>query len=188
MLTKSNVSGFTLVPVLFVLTLFLLLSALSVSVILAGSTVYEKIADNMDDNYDRRVSFSYLATKIRQNDSSGSIYVANVMYDKDRNGYVEREDGAEDKDDIKMIALKESYDGGEEVTYIYYHNGYIRELYLTIESDGKTVVFELDWGDEIIQVEGFEFDFKEDENAITMTLTDRDGNKQSTMLFLRSQG
>ena len=72
MLTKSNVSGFTLVPVLFVLTLFLLLSFLAVSVIMAGGSVYEKISENMDDNYDRRVTFSYLTTKIRQNDSSDS--------------------------------------------------------------------------------------------------------------------
>jgi len=93
MLTKSNVSGFSLVPVLFVLTLFLLLSALSISVIIAGSSVYEKISVNMDNNYDRRVTFSYLATKIRQNDSGGSIYI-------------------EEKNGVRMMAIKEKYDSG----------------------------------------------------------------------------
>jgi len=179
MLTKSNVSGFTLVPVLFVLTLFLLLSALSISVILAGSTVYEKISDSMDGNYDRRVSFSYLATKIRQNDSSGNIYV-------------------EEKNGVKMLAIKEEYNGYKYVTYIYFYDpapddkesdrGYIREIFLEIESNGKPIDFNFEDGDEIIKAKGFKFDFQESENVILMELTDREGNTQSTRVFLRSQG
>ena len=169
MLTKSNVSGFSLIPVLFVLTLFLLLSALSISVIIAGSTVYEKISDNMDNNYDRRVTFSYLATKIRQNDSAGSIYI-------------------EEKDGVNMIAIKDidPFWDSAFVTYIYYYDGYIRELYFEIE-DGKTVDFELDWGDEIIKAEGFSFQFSDNEDQIKMSLTDKDGNDQSTKVFLRSR-
>ena len=165
MLTKSNVSGFSLIPVLFVLTLFLLLSALSISVIIAGSTVYEKISDNMDNNYDRRVTFSYLATKIRQNDSAGTIYV-------------------KEKDGTNMIAIKDA--DPLFVTYIYYYDGYIRELYVEIE-DGKTVDFELDWGEEIIKAEGFAFQFSDNEDQIEMSLTDKDGNEQSTKVFLRSR-
>ena len=170
MLTKSNVSGFSLIPVLFVLTLFLLLSALSISVIIAGSTVYEKISDNMDNNYDRRVTFSYLATKIRQNDSAGSIYI-------------------EEKDGTNMIAIKEvdPFWDNAYVTYIYYYDGYIRELFFELENDGSTVGFELDWGDEIIKAEGFNFSFSDNEDQIVMNLTDKDGNDQSTKVFLRSR-
>jgi len=170
MLTKSNVSSFSLIPVLFVLTLFLLLSALSISVILAGSTVYEKISDNMDNNYDRRVTFSYLATKIRQNDSAGKIYI-------------------EEKDGVNMIAIKESdpFFSDEYVTYIYYYDGYIREIYFELESNGKTVDFDLDWGEEIIKAEGFEFNFNDDNGKIEMKLTDSDGKIQSTNIFLRSR-
>jgi len=160
MLTKSNVSSFTLIPVLFVLTLFLLLAALSISVILAGSTVYEKISDNMDNNYDRRVSFSYLANKIHQNDSYGCIYI-------------------EEKDGVQMIAIKE-YD--DEVTYIYYYDGYIRELLVDTATN-----FDLDWGNEVIQAEGFEFKFSDDKEKIEMTLKDREGNDQTTRVALRSQ-
>jgi len=170
MLTKSNVSSFSLIPVLFVLTLFLLLSALSISVILAGSTVYEKISNNMDNNYDRRVTFSYLATKIRQNDSAGSIYI-------------------EEKDGVNMIAIKETdqFFGDEYVTYIYYYDGYIREIFFELEKDGKTVDFDLDWGDEIIKADGFEFKFSDQSDKIEMSLTDSEGHVQSTKVFLRSR-
>jgi len=169
MLTKSNVSSFTLIPVLFVLTLFLLLSALSISVILAGSTVYEKIADNMDANYDRRVTFSYLTTKIRQNDSHGSIYV-------------------EEKDGVNMIAIKEVYDLDDEyVTYIYYYDGYIREIYLDVESDGNTIEFGLDDGDEIIKANGLSFNFNDEKDGIEINLIDIEGKIQTTKVVLRSQ-
>ena len=167
MLTKSNVSSFTLIPVLFVLTLFLLLAVLSVSVILAGSSVYEKISDNMNDNYDRRVSFSYLTTKIRQNDSDGNIYV-------------------EEKDGEQMLAIKENFWGDEYITYIYYYDGWIREIFLDVVN-GKTIDFELDWGDEIIKIEGFSFFFNNEAGKIEMSLTDREGNTQSTKVALRSQ-
>ena len=176
MLTKSNVSSFSLIPVLFVLTLFLLLSALSISVIIAGSTVYEKISENMDNNYDRRVTFSYLSTKIRQNDSAGSIYVEK-KYDPVNNK------------DVNMIAIKETdqFFGDEYVTYIYYYDGYIRELFFELESDGKTVDFELDWGDEIIKAEGFDFYFSDENDKIEMSLTDSEGQIQCTKVFLRSR-
>ena len=169
MLTKSNVSSFTLIPVLFVLTLFLLLSALSISVIMAGATVYEKIADNMESNYDRRVTFSYLTTKIRQNDSVGSIEF-------------------KEKDGTDMIALREIYDDGDEyVTYIYYYDGYIWEIYLEVESNGDTIDFYLDDGDKIIKANDFSFGLNESGDGIEMTLTDSEGNTQSTIVVLRSQ-
>ena len=160
MLTKSNVSGFTLIPVLFVLTLFLLLSALSVSVIMAGSSVYEKISADMDENYERRVAFSYLATKIRQNDKTGII-------------------SAEKKDGADMIAIKENE---LETTYIYYFDGYIREILV----DTGTV-FELDWGDGLIKAGGFGFVFDKNKNAIEMTLTDSGGGSQTAKVYLRSK-
>ena len=159
MLTKSNVGGYTLIPVLFVLTLFLLLSALSISVILAGSAVHEKISADMDNNYERRVTFSYLSTKIRQNDQSGRIF-------------------AEQKDGVNMIAIRESE---TETTYIYYFDGYVREIFV----DAGTV-FELDWGDGIIKAGGFDFVLDENKNEIEMRLTDSGGKLQSTKVFLRS--
>jgi len=167
MLTKSNVSGFTLVPVLFVLTLFLLLSALSISVILAGSTVYEKISDNMDNNYDRRVTFSYLANKIRQNDVGGSISVEN-------------------KDGLQMLAISETDEifGDEYVTYIYYYKGFIREIFLTVENNGATVDFNPDWGDEIIKANNFSFDLTGE--GIILKFTDSEGSEQYTRIALRS--
>ena len=175
MLTKSNVGGFTLVPVLFVLTLFLLLSVAAIAVILGGSSVYEKIAANMDKNYDHRVTLSYLTTKIRQNDSRGNIYVARI-------------NGAE------MLAIKEVYGLDEYVTYIYYDSdpeeignkdGYIREIFLELDAFGRTIDFDLADGEKIIKSRGFSFDLSN--GRIKMYLSDISGNTQSAQIALRSQ-
>ena len=167
MLTKSNVSGFTLMPVLFVMTLFLMLSVMSVSVILAGSGVYQKISDDMEKNYGRRVTFSYLTTKIRQNDSRGNIYV-------------------EEKNGTEMLAIKETDGTDEYVTYIYYYDGYIKEIYLELDGGGRTIDFDLSDGEDIIESQGFEFELLSD--RIKMNLTDENGNPQSAQIVLRSQG
>ena len=150
MLTKSNVSGFTLIPVLFVLTLFLLLSSLAVSVIMAGGSVYEDISDNMQSNYDRRVAFSYLATKIRQSDSSGNISVAE-----------------------NMITIGETQ-SGEYVTHIYYYDGYLRRVSLKTDASGKTQDFELYSGEEIIQAESFSWQPGDYSNEIVINIAQID--------------
>ena len=160
-MTKSNVGSFSLIPVMFVLTLFLLLSALSISIILAGSTVYEKISDSMDNNYDRRVSFSYITNQIRQNDSKGCISIE-TKYD-DKNDC-----------DVNMIAIKDD----DLIIYIYYYDGYIWTT--PRENDDTPLDFGFDWGDKIIEAEGFDFDFSEDLTQIRMSLTDKNGNTQST--------
>ncbi|MCL2099666.1 MAG: DUF4860 domain-containing protein [Oscillospiraceae bacterium] len=168
MMGKSNTGIFTLLPVLCVLTLFLLLSFVSVSVILAGSTVYESISENMDNNYEKRVALSYLTNKIRQNDR-GII-------------------GAEEVMGINMLAIREDFFGMfEYVTYIYYDedSGCIREILLLADS-GETLEFALSDGEEIVASGGFEFDVSE--RSAEITLTCRNGITQTALITLRTGG
>ena len=166
MMSKSNVSVFTLMPVLFVLTLFLLLSFTAVSVILAGSTVYEGISDNMEQNYEKRVTLSYLTTKIRQNDC-GNIDIEEV------NG-------------INMLAIREDFWGMfEYVTYIYYDeaNKCIREIFLESE-DGRTIDFELSDGEYIIGAQDFNLILSDWHVEIFMT--GEDGIMRTSLITLRA--
>ena len=168
MMSKSNAGIFTLLPVLCVLTLFLLLSVMSVSVILAGSTVYENIAENMDNNYEKRVTLSYLTTKIRQNDR-GNI-------------------GIEEVNGINMLAIREDFWGLMEfVTYIYYdeENNCIREIFLDI-TDGAVINFELSDGEHIINSHGFEFNLSG--RYAEIVLTGEDGITRTSRINLRAAG
>ena len=107
---------------IFILILFVIVAAISVTVISAGNAVYENISENIEDNYNSRVMFSYLATKIRQNNIAGNIYF-------------------EEKNGINLLVLAD----GDYVTYIYCYGGYLRELYVETETE-----FEPGWGDEIV--------------------------------------
>jgi hypothetical protein len=166
MISKSNVSAFTLIPVLCVLTLFLLLSFVSVSVIIAGSGVYEGISHNMDQNYEKRVTLSYLTTKIRQNDC-GNISIKEV------NG-------------INMLAIKEEFWGWEFVTYLYYdaESSCIREIFLEVEN-GRTIDFALRDGEEIISSHGFEFNLSD--NCAEIIMIDEKGVVHTSRVSLRSK-
>jgi len=166
MMAKSNISAFSLISILCVLTLFLVLSFGAVSVIIAGSAVYENIAQSMDGNYEKRVTMAFLANKIREHDS-GSI-------------------GVEQFNGVNAIAVRETFlgwDGWEFVTFIYFdaENGVIREIYLDAEFVDE---FELTDGAEIISSGGF--DFVVSETYIKIILTGSDGITRESRISLRA--
>jgi hypothetical protein len=73
----------------------------------------------------------------------------------------------------------------EYITYIYYFDGFLREIFLDADNAEN---FEFDWGEKIIQADDFQFNFNNEAGRIEMSLTDRDGSEQSTIVTLRSQG
>ena len=155
-------SSGSFIPVVFVLTLLLLLSILSGAVIIAGNNAYKKIADSMDENYDKRVSLSYVVTKIRQNDVIGRIHT-------------------ETKDGVDMLAINESFGDFHYVTYLYYYNDFIREIYLFAD---EYTEFELGDGLPIISAGGLAFET--DSDSIKLSVTDTIGRTQSVTVTLRS--
>lgn len=164
MFIKSK-GAYASIPVVFVLMLFLTISILSCAIIAAGGSVYSGISDDMDYNYESRVSFAYLTTKIRQGDNSGMIT-------------------SEKFHDVEVLAVSEEYDEDFAVcTYLYYYDGYIRELFFE-RGLGLEEGMALDDGDKIVEAGGF--DIKIDGKIVTMTLTGRDNNTYSTKISLRS--
>ena len=157
-------SGYTMIPVVFVLTLFLILSALSCMIIIRGSGVYEKLTENMERNYETRVSFSYVATKLRQSDRAGFII-------------------ADEIDGVPVLGVKEKYGDEWYVTYVYYYDGWIREIMLDYYG-GETIEFDLSDGDGIIKSRSFGFAFEGD--RVILSLEKEDGRVQELGVTLRS--
>jgi hypothetical protein len=127
----------------------------------------------MEQNYEKRVTLSYLTTKIRQNDS-GNV-------------------GIEEVHGINMLAIRESFEIMEGwsldfVTYIYYDeaNNCIREIFLDA-SDGMEIdsVFRaLADGEEIITSHGFEFYVSG--SYVEIELTDEEGITHTSRVTLRA--
>ena len=164
MAKNSSPNNSAMIPVIFVLTLFLILSAMSCMIIIQGSGVYQKLIENMDKNYETRVTFSYISTKIRQSDKTGYVMTA-------------------EKDGVQMLGIKEEYSGEWYVTYVYYYDGYIREIMLDYYND-QTIDFNLSDGDKIIKSN--EFTFNISAHRIEMSLLKDDGTLKKSNLYLRS--
>lgn len=115
----------------FVLALITLFAATSFILVLIGAKQYRHITNTMNDNYEVRTTSSYIAEKIRQNDSASSLSV--VMLEG-----------------IPALCIYSSEENITFMTYIYYYDNALRELMVT-----STSVFDLSSGQEIIPIGGF---------------------------------
>ncbi|HAQ39395.1 MAG TPA: hypothetical protein DCM73_00140 [Clostridiales bacterium] len=114
---------------IFIMFLFLLIAVLSVMIILLGKDIYSSINEDRAANYDRRVSLSYMANKIRQSDKENSVRIENL------NGE-------------NAIVINETYDDENYETWIYFYDNAIYEMFTDAGSE-----FSPDDGMRILEVE-----------------------------------
>lgn len=141
---------------IFVMLLFLILIFLSIMIIMLGRNIYSQISSDQTSNYEKRVSLSYVANKIRQNDKKDCIKI-------------EKFDGK------NAIVINETYDGVKYETWIYFYNNAIYEMFID-----AGIEFNLDDGMKILDVEAFTIEILE-ENLYKFTA---ESNAESTELIL----
>lgn len=117
--------------IVFVMLLFLTIVIMSVMIILLGQNIYESINDDRAENYEKRVSLSYIANKIRQADKENSIQLKEL-------------------DGSLALVIKEVYENENYETWIYYYNKGIYELFTDENNELK-----LEDGMKIMSVKGF---------------------------------
>ena len=133
---------------LIVLTLFgaYAVSAMILSAI--GADIYSIGASNIENNYDMRTGALYLSEKIRQNDVENSIRIDQIS-------------GRD------ALVLTENKSGMGYESWIYVHNGYLREILLPPKSQ-----FNPSAGQVIMPMKMIEADFNEQLLNITLYMTD----------------
>lgn len=123
--TKRNKS---IVDMLFLLALFGVFLISALFIVLFGARIYKKTANDMDTNFTARTSVAYITEKIHRNDIATGISVEN-------------------DDAGSMLALHQFTDYGSYITYLYYDNGYLREITLSedmpLDKAAGTEVLEL---------------------------------------------
>ncbi len=117
--------------IIFVMLLFLTIVIMSVMIILLGQNIYESINDDRAENYEKRVSLSYIANKIRQADKENSIQLKEI-------------------DGSSALVIKEVYENENYETWIYYYNNGIYELFT--DENNELI---LEDGMKIMSVESF---------------------------------
>jgi len=130
----------------FILIVFSVFAICSLLLVVIGSNAYGSIVSKIEENNQTRASLNYITNKIRQNDESGAINVVSLE--------------KLDVITIDQTILKEDY-----ITYIYYFDGYLNELFLKSNSD-----FIPQDGTKIVSVSTF------------------DVNKQDNMLYINVSG
>lgn len=103
------------VGTLFTMLLFLVFVLCALFTVLTGGKVYENINSRMADNYTGSVALQYFANKVRQGDMAGQVTV------KEMEG-------------IPVLELAQDIEGETYVTWIYYYDGSIRELFTSPDS------------------------------------------------------
>lgn len=156
---KQNQTGRT-ISVLFTMLLFLVFVLCALFTVLTGGKVYENINGRMEQSYTDSVALQYLANKVRQGDAAGQVEVKMV-------------------EDTPVLELRQVIGDEVYLTWIYYLEGSIRELF-TFADSGLT----LRDGLEILECDGLQLE--QEGRLITARTTGEDGG--SLCLSLRSGG
>ncbi len=130
---------------IFVLTLFVLFAASLLTVTVYFAKVYRDTGERITERFDGSTAMTVLTQKIRAYDCSGGIEI------------IPREQG-------NILRLNEEIDGEEYSTYIYCHDGSLRELFNSAQTE-----FDENSGMPIIQADSF--DIKQEGGSYMMTLT-----------------
>ncbi|MCI9163375.1 MAG: DUF4860 domain-containing protein [Lachnospiraceae bacterium] len=145
---------------LFTMLLFLVFVMCALFTVLAGGKVYENIGRRMADNYTGSVALQYIANKVRQGDEAGMVRVMDV-------------------EGTSVLELSQDFDGERYISWIYYYDGSIRELFTHKDSG-----LGLPDGIGILECEGLSFE--QDGRLLTIETAGNGGGR--LLLSLRSTG
>lgn len=154
---KSN-SKFHVFDSLF--TFLLLLSFLLFSLLLCsiGSAVYRSGSDSLNENYTSRTALAYLAEKLREHDESGALSETSIG-------------------ETTALLLSETIDGKVYVTYLYYYDGALCELFAAADTDPSP-----EMGTKIAKLRSFSFSWDEEHSLLLLKTQDASGVLQTLTL------
>ncbi len=131
-MNKQNYSKQFSFQFIFIMLLFLIIVILSVMIIISGKNIYENINRDRINNYELRVSLSYIANKVRQSDKTNTVSLKTL-------------------NDENAVVINEVYEDANYETWIYFYNNAIYEI-LTDENSA----FNMEDGMKIIDIDSFD--------------------------------
>lgn len=153
-----------IVDVLFVLALFVVFTLSALVLVILGANIYKQTISHMTDNYDARMACSYFAEKIRQNDLASSIELGELY-------------------DTESLVFSQEINGETYATYLYYHDGYLKELFMKKGSNiGDNP---LDAGNAIMKLDHLDMEFVSD-NLLKVYFTLAPGQEQHVYISTHS--
>lgn len=154
------------IDTVFVLLLFLLFAMTATVLVIIGVKQYKITADSMNYNYEVRTASSYLTEKVRQNDCGDGISIITIETDNNLS--------------VDAISLSSEINDINYYTYIYYYDGYLRELFVSEDS-----VYSLESGLKIIELSDLSLS-DEQGGIIKAVITDTNGGASTLLLSTKS--
>ena len=145
----------------FPIAVFFVFAASSLAVLMLAANIYSSQTAEANNNYMARTSLSYVNEKIRQNDERGGISIQSL----------------EGQD---CLVLENQVAGVSYLTYIYQHEGKLKELFLREGVDARLRDVQ-----EIMEVQKFSVEGI-GEGLFRLTSVDLDGNETSLIASERS--
>ena len=146
---------------LFTIGLFCVFTAAAFILVMIGIHAYQTTVTNMQDTYSTRTAISYVAEKLRQNDTAGSVSLGEV-------------------EGRTAIVLSDEMNGTTYLTYIYADD---ENLYELTVREGMNATLSL--GEPILEVRNFAI-FDAGNGFYEFTASDTDGNTVRFLTHLRS--
>lgn len=150
------------IDTLFVLCLLFLFIISAITVIIIGAGVYKKNVSAMSGNYSHRIACAYISEKIRQADVKGRIFTEELFGQT-------------------TLVMQDEVDGVLYNTYIYNHDGYLRELYAR---SGLKELFPQS-GQKILEISSFDIT-ELNESCFKIRVTLDDGTVEDFLISKRS--
>jgi hypothetical protein len=157
------------IDTLFVFLLLLLFALFSLVLAGMGAAVYRSGVAHLNENYTSRTAIAYVSEKVRQHDESGAVFASDV-------------------EGIPALALRETTGSGSYLTYIYYYEGSLRELFVREETVPAAAM-----GSSLVELSDFSVDFTSDvgksgdQALLTVTAVSPDGTSMSLLIHPDSQ-
>ena len=142
---------------LIALLLFGVFAVCVLSVLLTGASAYQRLTQRDMAAYDSRVCLQYIAARVRQADRDNGVSVEPF--------------GGRDA----LILTEE----GGYATYVYWHEGYLMELYTSVDGDLAP-----EDGEKLMASGGLELSLED--GLLTVDITQGTGEQDTLCLSLRS--
>lgn len=149
-----------IIDIVFSLALFCVFAATALLVVLIGAKVYKSTSASMTESFGTRTSLTYMATKIRQNDNAGAVFLTEL-------------------DGVPALAIEQEIEGDYYRTYIYHSGGELREIFTMKES-----AVNISDGQAIMDVPGLKMENLGD-NLLRFTSIGNDGRETSLTISPR---
>lgn len=151
-----------MIDVLFPIALFFVFTLSALMVMLLAARIYQSSVENSSRNDTARTALSYISEKMHQSDMNGSISLGSF------NG-------------CDAMILKQDYNGDTYTTYIYAHDGALKELFI---KDGANA--DASNGKKILDIESFSMT-QVNENLFRFDCIDKDEHSASIVVGLASE-